>query len=156
MFTVKQVAARNLVGFHWIGPWEETVPRGFESLSRWTRDHQLQGEKLAVYYDDPDQVPADRLRCDTAIAVGDNFVLPAGSEGARLITLPGGLYAVGLAEIENNAFFEAWEQLFDQVEADARYRLTGKPCYERYLHEGEQSGIWVLEMLIPVTQIQES
>ena len=155
MFTVKQIAARKVAGFHWVGPWDNTLPQGFEQLAAWSERHQLNGERLAIYYDDPDNVPAEHLRCDTVISVADDFVLPTDSTGVRLITIPAGLYAVERASIENNAFFAAWEDLFDQVEAEGRYRLTGAPCYERYLNEGSQSGIWELEMLIPVTHLQE-
>lgn len=155
-FKVERVGARNVAGFHWVGPWDETVPNGFEQLSQWVKKHHLQGEWLAVYHDDPDVVPAEQLRCDTVIAVPDDFILPAGSdESVRLMTIAEDLYAIGQATIENDAFFEAWEDLFDQVEADGRYSLTGKPCYERYLNDGSLSGIWELEMLIPVTLVQE-
>lgn len=156
MFTVQQVAARKVVGFHWIGPWEENVPQGFEQLMSWALSHHLYGELLAVYYDDPDAVPAEQLSCDTVMAVEDDFILPDDSEsGVRLMTIPGDLYAIGLATIENNAFFEAWERLFSQIEADGSYQLTGKPCYERYLNDGSLSGVWQLEMLIPVKRVQE-
>jgi len=156
MFTVQQVAARKVVGFHLTGPWEETVPQGFEQLMNWATSHQLYGELFAVYYGDPAVVPADQLRCDTVMAVSDDFVLPvdAGND-IRLMTLAEDLYAIGLATVENNAFFEAWETLFDQIDADGGYQLTGKPCYERYLSDGSQSGVWELEMLIPVQPVQE-
>lgn len=156
MFTVRQIAARKVVGFHWLGPWEERVPQGFEKLMNWATPHQLYGELLAVYYGDPDVVPAEQLRCDTVMAVPDDFVLPDNVEDSvRLITLAEGLYAVELVTIENNAFFEAWEALFDQVEAAGNYQLTGNPCYERYLNDGSLSGKWQLEMLIPVKPLQE-
>lgn len=156
MITVQQVAARKVVGFHWVGPWEQTVPLGFEQLSAWVKKHHLEGDWLAVYHDDPDGVPADQLRCDTVISVSDDFILPAnGDESVRLMTLAGGLYAIGLATVENNAFFAAWENVYHQLEADGRYRLTGKPCYERYLNDGSESGVWEVEMLIPVILAQE-
>ncbi|MCS3430503.1 GyrI-like domain-containing protein [Klebsiella sp. BIGb0407] len=156
MFSVQQVAARKVVGFHWLGPWEETVPLGFEKLVHWAANHHLDGELLAVYYDDPDVVPAEQLRCDTVMSVPDDFVLPEDAQkNVRVMTIAEDLYAIGLASVQNNAFFEAWEKLFDQVEADGRYQLTGKPCYERYLNDGILSGEWQLEMLIPVKPMQE-
>jgi DNA gyrase inhibitor GyrI len=33
-------------------------------------------EWVAVYYDNPDEVPAEKLRCDTAVTVPDDFVIP--------------------------------------------------------------------------------
>lgn len=156
MFTVQQVTARKVVGFHWTGPWEETVPLGFEKLAHWAASHHLYGELLAVYYDDPDVVPAEQLRCDTVMAVPDDFVLPdAAPKDISVMTIAEDLYAIGQATVQNNAFFEAWESLFDQIEAEGSYQLTGKPCYERYLNDGSLSGEWQLEMLIPVKRAQE-
>lgn len=155
MFTVQHIAARKVAGFHWTGPWEETVAQGFEQLAVWTQDHHLNGEWLAVYYDDPDVVPAEQLRCDTVISVPDDFILPVGSKNASVMTLAEGLYAIGLATIKDNAFSDAWEALFDQIEADGRYQLTGKPCYEHYLNDGSLSGVWELEMFIPIQLVQE-
>lgn len=155
MFSVQQVASRKAVGFHWVGPWEEKVPQGFEQLMNWANSHHIQGELLAVYYDDPDVVPAEQLRCDTLIAVPDDFVLPQDIGGdIKLTTIAADLYAIGQARVENDAFFEAWEALFDQVEAHGGYQLTGKPCYERYLNDGSESGVWQLEMLIPVQRVE--
>lgn len=155
MFTVQQIAARKVAGFHLLGPWDETIPDGFEQLAAWTQMHHLHGEWLAVYHGDPDRLPVEQLGCDTVIAVADDFILPAGSEGVRLMTIAEDLYAIGLVTIENDAFFAAWEHLFDQIAADGNYQLTGKPCYERYLNDGSESGIWELELFIPVTPVQE-
>jgi AraC family transcriptional regulator len=45
---------------------------------------------LAIYYDDPDSTPPDRLRSDAAVAVPDGVPLPAGLTEKRI---PGGRYA---------------------------------------------------------------
>lgn len=157
MFTVQQVAARKVVGFHWVGPWDETVSLGFERLMAWASAHHISGELLAVYHDDPDVVPAEQLRCDTVMAVPSDFVLPReGDQGATLMTLAEDLYAIGQATVENDDFFGAWENLFDQIEADGRYQLTGRPCFERYLNDGSVSGVWTLELLVPIQYVQES
>jgi len=149
-FKVQQEKARRIAGFHLVGPWEQTVTQGFQQLLLWATAHELEGEWLAVYYDDPDITPAEELRCTTALSVSDDFVLPEGSEGMVMTEIAAGSYAVGLARIENDAYFQAWERLFDELEADSSLTLTGKPCFERYLNDGTQTGVWDIEMYVPV------
>lgn len=152
-FKVQQVPARKVAGFHLVGPWETTVPQGFGQLALWAKSHSLNGDWLAVYYDDPDVVPAEKLRVDTVMGVADDFVLPQNSEGVIITSIAADTYAIGRAVVENDAFQQAWESFFDQIEADGGYRLTGKPCYEIYLNDGSASGVWEIEMYIPVAKV---
>lgn len=151
-FNVQQVPARKVAGFHLVGPWETTVPQGFGQLEMWAKSHSLNGEWLAIYYDDPDVVPAEKLRVDTVISVGDDFDIPENSEGVIVTALEAGTYAVSHAKVENEAFQTAWETFFNQIEADGGYQLTGKACYEIYLNDGSASGVWEIDMYIPVTK----
>lgn len=65
-YEIKQVERRRIAGFHMVGPWEHTVKQGFEQLVMWVDGNQIVPlEWIAVYYDNPDVVPADKLRCDT-------------------------------------------------------------------------------------------
>lgn len=152
-FKVQQVPARKVAGFHLVGPWETTVPQGFDQLAMWAKNHGLHGDWLAVYYDDPDVVPANKLRVDTVLGVSDDFIVPENSEGVIVTAIEADTYAIGHAKVENDAFHEAWETFFDQVEADGGYRLTGKPCYEIYLNDGSTSGVWEIEMYVPVAKV---
>lgn len=48
----------------------------------WVENHQVPArEWVAVYYDNPEEVPAEKLRCATAVAVDEDYVIPANSEG---------------------------------------------------------------------------
>ncbi|AJZ90142.1 DNA gyrase inhibitor [Klebsiella michiganensis] len=152
-FKVQHVPARKVAGFHLVGPWETTVPQGFGQLAMWAKTHGLNGDWLAVYYDDPDVVPAAKLRVDTVLGVPEEFKLPENSEGVIVTAIEADTYAIGHAIVKNEAFQEAWETFFDQVEADGGYRLTGKPCYEIYLNDGSASGVWEIDMYIPVAKV---
>lgn len=150
-FNVQQVHERKVAGFHMVGPWEKTVHQGFEQLSLWVKSHKIVGEEwLAVYYDNPDVVPAEKLRCDTVVSVAENFTTPENSEGVIVTHIEGGQYAVARARVDNNDFQQQWESFFDAVEGDKRYRITGKPCFEHYLNDGSESGVWEIDMYIPV------
>lgn len=76
-YEIRQAEKRNIAGFHMVGPWEKTVKQGFEQLMMWVDGNQVVPlEWIAVYYDNPDEVPAEKLRCDTVVSVPDNFTIP--------------------------------------------------------------------------------
>lgn len=151
-FNVTQVAPKKIAGFHMVGPWEKTVRQGFEQLALWVKTQQIPATAwLAVYYDNPDVVPAEKLRCDTVVAVADDFVVPENSEGVITTHIDAGQYAVARARVDNNDFTTPWKQFFEALLADSRYDITGGPCFEHYLNDGTQSGVWEIDMYVSVS-----
>lgn len=150
-YQIKDVDSRKIAGFHLVGPWEKTVKQGFEQLTLWVKSKQLQPlEWIAAYYDNPDEVPAEKLRADVVIAVDEDFVLPENSEGVMLTELPGGAYAVARARVENEDFQQAWDGFFDTLLADQNYQIARGPCFEIYLNVDNGDGHWEIDMHIPV------
>lgn len=150
-YEVKQIAARKIVGFHMVGPWEQTVKQGFEQLMMWVDGQQIPArEWLAVYYDNPDEVPAEKLRCDTVVSVDDDFVIPPNSEGVMMAEVAGGLYAVARARVIDHDFSTPWYQFFDSVLKDETHSLAAKPCFEIYRNNGAEDGYWDIEMFMAV------
>lgn len=73
-YNVKSVGKKKIAGFHLVGPWEQTVKQGFEQLMMWVDNSQVPAQEwVAVYYDNPDEVPAEKLRCDTAVTVAEDY-----------------------------------------------------------------------------------
>lgn len=104
-YSIKHQNKRKIAGFHMVGPWEQTVKQGFEQLVMWVDGKHIQPlEWVAVYYDNPDEVPAEKLRCDTVVTVPDDFVIPTNSEGVILTEVAEGEYAVATARVENYDF----------------------------------------------------
>lgn len=150
-YQIKDVDSRKIAGFHLVGPWEKTVKQGFEQLTLWVKSKQLQPRAwIAAYYDNPDEVPAEKLRADVVIAVDEDFVLPENSEGVMLTELPGGAYAVARARVENEDFQQAWDGFFDTLLADQNYQIARGPCFEIYLNADSGDGHWEIDMHIPV------
>ncbi|HHW4415541.1 DNA gyrase inhibitor SbmC [Citrobacter freundii] len=150
-YEIKQVERRRIAGFHMVGPWEHTVKQGFEQLVMWVDGNQIVPlEWIAVYYDNPDVVPADKLRCDTVVSVPDGFEIPENSEGVILTELAGGDYAVAVARVENHDFATPWYQFFDRLLQDSSWQLSAKPCFEIYRNNGAEDGYWDIEMYVPV------
>ena len=107
-------------------------------------------EWIAVYYDNPDVVPADKLRCDTVVSVPEGFEIPENSEGVILTELAGGDYAVAVARVESHDFATPWYQFFDRLLQDSSWQLSAKPCFEIYRNNGAEDGYWDIEMYVPV------
>jgi len=113
--------------------------------------HHIQPlEWVAVYYDNPDEVPAEKLRCDTAVTVPDDFAIPANSEGVILTEVAAGDYAIAIARVENHDFATPWHSFFNSLLEDNHYQIAPKPCFERYLNDGNADGYWDIEMYVPV------
>ncbi|MDO8234103.1 DNA gyrase inhibitor SbmC [Citrobacter werkmanii] len=150
-YEIKQVVKRRIAGFHMVGPWEQTVKQGFEQLMKWVDGKQIVPlEWIAVYYDNPDVVPAEKLRCDTVVSVPEDFAIPENSEGVILTEVAGGDYAVAVARVENHDFATPWYQFFDRLMQDTTYEIAAKPCFEVYMNNGMEDGYWDIEMYIPV------
>lgn len=59
-YEIRQEQKRKIAGFHMVSPWEHTVKQGFEQLMTWVdRQRIVPVEWIAVYYDNPDVVPAE-------------------------------------------------------------------------------------------------
>ncbi|MDK9363275.1 DNA gyrase inhibitor SbmC [Lelliottia wanjuensis] len=150
-YSIKQQPKRKIAGFHLVGPWEQTVKQGVEQLAMWVDGNKIEPlEWVAVYYDNPDEVPAEKLRCDTAVTVPEDFQIPANSEGVILTEIAAGDYAVAVARVENHDFGTPWYSFFNSLLEDNRYGIAPKPCFERYLNDGNIDGYWDIEMYVAV------
>lgn len=150
-YNVKQVDKRTIAGFHLVGPWDITVKQGFEQLNMWVKNKHIQPiDWICAYYDNPDEVPAEKLRCDVVVSVPEDFVIPENSEGVMKTELPGGLYAVARTKVYNEEFEKNWDLFFDDLMVDAQYQIALRPCFELYLNCAQDDGYWEIDMYIPV------
>lgn len=121
-YEIKQEKKRTIAGFHLVGPWEKTVKQGFDQLMMWVENHNIEPlEWVAVYYDNPDEVPAEKLRCDTVVTVPENFCLPENSEGVNVTEIAGGQYAVTVARVQGHDFGTPWYQFINSLLEDSQY-----------------------------------
>lgn len=150
-YNIRPQQKRKIAGFHLVGPWDQTLQQGFEQLVMWVDGRHIEPlEWVAVYYDNPDEVPAEKLRCNTSVTVPDDFVIPENSEGVILTELAGGEYAVATARVEDHDFANPWYQFFNSLLQDTHYEIAPRPCFERYLNDGKADGYWQIEMFVPV------
>ena len=106
----------------------------FDRLYAWAAARGLVGphvRSFAVYYDDPDAVPASALRSCAGLQLG----LGAVEDGAvRLVEIPGGRHAVlrhkgPYAELEG-----AYRWLYRDWLPASGHTPADRPCFEEYLN----------------------
>ncbi|APG18773.1 DNA gyrase inhibitor SbmC [Kosakonia radicincitans] len=150
-YNVRQLEKRRIAGFHLVGPWNVTVKQGFKQLMMWVDSNKIAPlEWVCAYYDNPDEVPPEKLRADVAITVDADFQIPANSEGVILTDIPGGQYAVAQARVYNEEFEACWDLFFDELLSDQSVQIAAGPCFEVYLNDAQQDGYWEIDMHIPV------
>lgn len=89
-------------------------------------------EMVAIYYDDVDTVPADRLRSAAGLIVPEVVELPPGLDAVRL---PSGRWASVLHRGPYSGLGDAWERFVGQWLPASGQRLRSAECYERYLND---------------------
>ncbi len=152
-YEIKQEEKRTVAGFHLVGPWEQTVKKGFEQLMMWVDSKNIvPKEWVAVYYDNPDETPAEKLRCDTVVTVPGYFTLPENSEGVILTEISGGQYAVAVARVVGDDFAKPWYQFFNSLLQDSAYEMLPKPCFEVYLTMARKMGTGISKCMLRCSQ----
>lgn len=97
---IKQEDKRTVAGLHLVGPWEQTVKKGFEQLMMWVDSNNIvPKEWVAVYYDNPDETPAEKLRCDTVVTVPDPKTVKSKMRLSHFSLLPGNDTVPGLSVV---------------------------------------------------------
>ncbi len=117
------------------GPFDEAMPRGFARLFTWLKQRESQptGRSMAVFHDDPAQVPPEAQRCDTCVPV-DSMVEGSGEVSTRTI---GGFEVAALVYKGRGDRDQAYHDLYDWFHSEG-YHESGPPI-ETYLSQlGEE------------------
>jgi len=140
---VFRVEVRELPGLHvayvrHVGRYNE-IGKAFRRLMRWAGPRRLlrfpETKILAIYHDNPDVTPVDKLRADACITV------PEGTKTKRDIgtmNVPGGLFAVAYVEIDPTQYGEAWDRLIGEWMPQSGYQPDERMCYELYLNNPDK------------------
>lgn len=120
-----------------VGPYAgnpDLFQRLFGRLNQWAGPRGLLGPdtpSLAIYHDDPDITPPEKLRLSCCIGV------PAGTAGERdvnVMEIPAGRSAVARFTIRDPSEYGAiWNWLMGVWMPESGYQPDDRPCYERYL-----------------------
>lgn len=135
----KELPERNVACIRHVGPYNKIV-EAIERIFSWGGPKGLlqfpKTELLAVYYDNPETVAQADLQSDACITV------PAGTQPdgeARVMKIPGGLFAVAHVEIDVSEYGEAWDRLVGEwIPANGYVPDEGRLCYELYLNDPDE------------------
>lgn len=108
----------------------------FEQLYGFAFSRNLIGPdtvSLAIYYDDPDATPAERLRSHACLTVPAGF--GAAPEGFELLELEGGEHAIGLHRGPYDRLHESYRWLFGQWLPSSGREPANRAVHEIYVND---------------------
>jgi len=106
-----------------------------------------QAQMIALYYDDPETVPASQLRSAAGVTVRPGAAVPPPLQS---LTLPAGRWASALHRGSYAGLGDAWQRLLGQWLPDSGHRLGTGECYELYLNHPGQVAEAELQTLLYV------
>ncbi|EIC83602.1 DNA gyrase inhibitor [Serratia sp. M24T3] len=142
-FMILEKPAKVVASHRVVGPYETTIKQGFSTLTPWAEANELsEGEWLTIFWDNPNTTPPEACRADPSVSVNEDFKLDNHSEGITLQTLPAGTYAAFHTTVDDDNFAQAWNDFYSIHLANSGYRPDGRVCYEQYLSDGRQTGVF--------------
>lgn len=106
-------------------------------------------QPVAIYYDDPETVPAPQLRSAAGLTVPPGVALP---EGLHEVNLPAGRWACALHRGSYRGLGEAWQRLLGQWLPASGERVGPGEFHELYLnHPGQvREDDLLTQLLVPL------
>ncbi|MFI5384858.1 MAG: GyrI-like domain-containing protein [Fimbriimonadales bacterium] len=150
---VIQIAPIPVVMLRHVGSYDEVGPV-FDQLWNWTQAQGIPTERtIGVYWDDPDEVPAARLRSAAC------FEIPLGYQIAdrsglqvEVTDIAGGTYVTTrfVGPYENLA--PVWNELEQYVENTVRRQISSNPAFEIYVNDASDTPAdqLITELYMPV------
>lgn len=137
---VEELPEQRLAAVRHVGPYPG-IGAAFDRLGTWVQANPgaVVGAPLAIYVDDPDQVPPDQLRSDAAVPISVDVTVGGapgfGVPGVSELALAGGRYAVRTYVGPYAGLGGAWPRFMAAVGAAALVLDPARPCFEVYLDE---------------------
>ena len=148
---VRELSELHVAYVRHVGRYNE-IGEAFRRLMRWAGPRRLLKKEtkiLAIYYDNPDITPVDRLRADACVTVPES-TKPKRDIGTMVV--PGGLFAVAYVEIDPTQYGEAWDRLMTDWLPESGYQPDARLCYELYLNDPgrDREGKHIAEICEPI------
>ena len=149
---VKEMPEMHVAYIRHIGPYNQ-IGGAFEKLMKWAGPRGLlrfpETKMLGVYHDNPEIAEESKLQSSACITVPEDTKVE-GEVGT--MSIPGGLFAVGHVEVNQDQFGEAWDKLMGEWLPESGYQPDDRPCYELYLNDPKQhpEGKFIIDICEPV------
>ncbi len=137
--TIESLPDLKVLAVRHTGPYEECHP-AWKKLFVWAGKKGLIGSGtlfVGVSYDDPQAVPAEKLRYDACITLTQD-VTPEGDD-FRADTIPGGDYAVYTHVGPYGKMAESYQKMFHDLIPPTGREVGDAGCLEIYLNDPEET-----------------
>lgn len=117
-----------------VGPYEE-VGKAWERLCAWAGPAGIFNETTrfyGVYYDDPRETPAEKLRSEACLTIAAECDAPA---EIKFKDFPGGRYAVTTHLGSYEKLGESWLKFYTEWLPQSGEDHAESPCYEQYMND---------------------
>lgn len=137
---IRTMPALRLATVRHVGPYNQ-IPTAFarlgQTLGTVAGDLMRSGSSMiAIYHDDPEAVPIDRLRSDACVSLPEGAGIP---EGLVEASLPAGDYACTVHVGPYEHLGDAWARFMGEwLPGSGRRLVDAGVCYERYLNNPTQ------------------
>jgi AraC family transcriptional regulator len=131
--SIRQLQPVRLAALRHAGSYME-IGTTFERLFAWAAGRSLIGPQtrsIGVYYDDPDAVPAEKLRSEAGIVVGPEVAVDG---DLHIVEVPGGRHAVLHHTGPYAELNKAYRWLYREWLPQSGELCADRPCFEEYLN----------------------
>lgn len=149
--TIRDLPPLRVAAMAHNGPYMD-IGTTFERLYAWTAARGVIGPQLrsfALYYDDPESVPADQLRSEAALLL-DRAVPEDGT--VRSLDIAGGRHAVLIHKGPYAELERPYRWLYRDWLPTSGYTPADRPCVEEYLNDCRSlpPEEWLTEIRVPL------
>jgi len=127
---VKETSSIRFAYLENVGPYDAIGER-FTEIGAMAAEHQLSGKFMGVFFDDPDKVQAEQLRCQLGIEIPSDFEVP---ETYNVREIPGRTVACAVVKGPYEETAEDYRKMFLWMKKNG-YRVAG-PALEIYIVGG--------------------
>lgn len=131
-----------------IGPFGQAVPNGFGTLFSWLAANHFQpmGVSLAIYPEDPEKVPPEKIRSESCVVISKEVV----GSGPVAVKEIGGFQAATMEYRGAENIMPAYSELYSWLHAQG-YRDNGDPI-ETYISQPGQE--LHAEIAVPIVKAE--
>lgn len=136
-----------------VGPYEG-IGSVFEQLWQWIEANNIPAQQsVGIYFDNPDQVPSNRLRsCACATLPLGYTVLAQGNPG-KVGNIPGGTFAMTSFTGSYDRLGAVWTEFTSRIEGEQGKRIRDDiPAFEVYINDASTTppDQLITELYMPV------
>lgn len=134
---IRDIPTMRVVAMRHIGPYF-LIGATFGKLAAFAKQNGVPFDKsLAIYHDNPEDMPADQLRSDACLVVPEGYSLE--SDEVTVFDIPANKYAVATYIGAYDGLGEAWAQFMGKWFPASGQKMGSGVCFELYLDDCSQA-----------------